>query len=78
MNHLHSNKIIHINLTPSNILLIKSFSPKLSDLDICTNLLIMNSMTFQSTCQFQNSPTYSAPEILSSKLNTKSSDVYSV
>ena len=77
MKYLHSNNILHRNLKPSNIILDQSFYPKLSDFGICNQLLIMNSMTFQSITKIQSSSFYQAPEILSSEEHTKESDVYS-
>ena len=77
MSCLHSYNIIHRNLNPATILLTSSFIPKLTDFGLCTHLLIMNSMTFQSTNRIASSPAYSAPEILNSDECTKSSDVYS-
>ena len=77
MKSLHSYDIIHRNLNPASILVDSSFLPKLSDFGLCTHLLIMSSMTFQSTNKIAYSPTYSAPEVLNSEEASKSSDVYS-
>ena len=77
MCYLHSHGILHRNLTPSNILLTKSFHPKLSDFGLCTHLLIMNSMTFQSTNKVKSSPVYLSPEMMSLNECTEKSDVYS-
>lgn len=77
MKYLHSNEIIHRNLKPSNIIVDDSLLPKLSDFGICTHLLMMNSMTFQSASKIQGLSVYSAPEVIISGECTKESDVYS-
>ena len=77
MKCLHSHGIIHRNLKPSNIIVDDSLLPKLSDFGICTHLLMMNSMTFQSASKIQGSSVYSAPEVIFSGECTKASDVYS-
>ncbi|KAK8880351.1 hypothetical protein M9Y10_003018 [Tritrichomonas musculus] len=77
MKCLHSYNIVHRNLKPRNVLLTKDFHPKLNDFGLCTHLLVLNSMTFQATSEFNGSPIYSAPEVLSSKGCSQASDVYS-
>ncbi|KAK8893048.1 hypothetical protein M9Y10_030307 [Tritrichomonas musculus] len=77
MKYLHSHDIVHRNLKPSNIIVDDSLLPKLSDFGICTHLLMMNSMTFQTASKIRGSSIYSAPEVVISGECTKESDVYS-
>ena len=77
MKYLHSFNIIHRNLKPNSIIMDDNLYPKLSDFGLCSNLLLMNSMTFKTSSKLISPPVYSAPEILISAEHTKASDVYS-
>ncbi|KAK8897638.1 hypothetical protein M9Y10_015601 [Tritrichomonas musculus] len=78
MQFLHSRKILHGDLKPSNILLDEHLCPKIADFGLLNILLGENTMKM---CYLNKgvteNPVYLAPEVLNAKKFTTKSDVYS-
>ena len=78
MQFLHSHKILHGDLKPSNILLDEHLCPKIADFGLLNILLGENTMKM---CYLNKgvteNPVYLAPEVLNAKKFTTKSDVYS-
>lgn len=75
MNYLHSQKILHLDLKPNNILLDQNLYPRICDfgesrLTNLTNVDISNS-------SYTATPFYTAPEIFSERTFSSKSDVFS-
>ncbi|KAK8840864.1 hypothetical protein M9Y10_027691 [Tritrichomonas musculus] len=73
MSYLHSHKIIHRNLNPSNILLDDNLNPKITDFFFPK----IFHQEFNPTAEFNDSFIYLSPETITNIEYTKTSDVYS-
>lgn len=74
---LHSNNILHRDLTPESIFLNDRLHPKIGNFGLSLHSHTLQSLTFQSTVGIKGSPVYSAPEVLQMNDYSEKSDVYS-
>lgn len=76
MAYLHSNNVIHRNLSPESIFLDDYLFPKIVNFGLLTKIHTIATMTYQTTIGIKGNPSYSSPELLEINEYSKRSDIY--
>ena len=80
LNFMHTNHIIHRNLSSDNILLNKDLTAKITGFEYCMKLPEKNEkcIMLHNTEEFHKMSEYTAPEILMNKLHMEKVDIWSL
>ncbi len=78
IDYLHSQHIIHADISPANIMLLVNSDIRLFDFGISINTKFKHSCELDYSCSKASNPRYAAPEILQGETPTIYSDIFSL
>ena len=76
--YIHSMQIVHADINPTNIMILKNGESTLFDFGISQNLISSSSFNLSFSKMNAFNPIYSAPEVLEGKSPTIQSDIFSL